>query len=116
MLSRPWVVCFRLKFSSGKVAPYIDSPPLPFRLVKSFGAADRNEISQIANHTIVRNQVRTASLTHESFNDTVENGAAIMKWHVADLSYPHFTSTKGTEVLCGLLHLIGKELHDNSPN
>merc|ERR1719217_1871665 len=35
MERRPGVVCLSLKFSSGNIGPYMDSPPVPSPLVKS---------------------------------------------------------------------------------
>ena len=35
MLSRPFLVCFNLKFSSSNLFPYIDFPPVPSPFVKS---------------------------------------------------------------------------------
>lgn len=60
--------------SSGNGPPYIHSPPMPFRLVKSE--------KQVNERTVYNQLERTSTLDHKVLNRTVDDTTLVVQWSI----------------------------------
>lgn len=63
----------RVRSSSGNMPPYIDSPPVPLRLVKSVGWSDMPIFDEGILHA--------SSLDHEILDAPVQNAVFVVERH-----------------------------------
>src|SRR4051812_4302661 len=77
------------------------------RLVRECGAIDRLSPSTVASRKV-------ATLAHKPPDDTVEDGAAVMKRHLRNFASAELASAESAKVCSRLRNLILEELHDNA--